>query len=711
MPTMQGMIMGTAAYMSPEQARGKAATKASDIWAFGAVLYELLAGKQAFQGDDIGDTLAAVIRAEPDWSKTPIDTPSGIQTLLRRCLRKDPRQRLQDAATLRIEIEDALTAPAATAKVQRAVIDRTHSLAAFVAIAALALGAVLGFWYASTARDTPPSSVARLTLPLPTGVTLSDTPLSSGMAISPDGSQVVYVAARNGIPELYLRPLNALEAKPIPGTEGASLPFFSPDGQWLGFIGGGYLKKVSTSGGVVTQLADLGTGGAGGGSWGPDNSIVFRRSEKLLQIPAAGGAPRELTKQGPSGKEGYPAWPDILPGGKAVLITSTSSSVATADEKSIEVLRLDTGERKTLIQGGSFARYLSTGHIAFLRSGILMAAPFDLTRLEVTGPPATILEGVREGITGIGAFSCSVTGTCIYATGGMVGSHRTVVMVDRTGARQPLTLPPQSYTNPRFSPDGSKLVFWVEQVNCNVLTFEISRGSLARLTSDGDNHNPTWTPDGKRITYASRKPATVSWELFWRPADGSGSEEKLSPNPLPLAALTPLSWSHDGNTLAFTNGGDIWLLSRTDGKTRPYFQSKFTETSPTVSPDGNWLAYVSDESGRPDVYVQPFPNPGAKVKISTEGGEEPVWARNGREIFFRSGDKMLASAITSQAGFHAERPRVLFTGTYAPTFDVSPDGQHFVMFQPGEEEQGASQIIVIQNWFEELKRRAVKDFK
>jgi serine/threonine protein kinase/Tol biopolymer transport system component len=711
-PTMQGVIMGTAAYMSPEQARGKQVTKATDIFAFGAVLFELLTGKQAFHGDDVSDILAAMIRADPDWSKLAADTPPAIGTLLRRCLRKDRIQRLQDAATLRIEIEDVLAVPAALASQTVAPANATsRKVAVGVGIVALALGVALGAWYRRPTEENSQSGVARLMLPLPPGIALGDTSSASMLAISPDGAQVVYVATRGGVQQLYLRPMSGLEAKPIPGTEGARQPFFSPDGQWLGFNAGGKLKKVSTSDGIVATLADLGTSGPQGGSWGPDESIVFPANESLFQIPATGGVPREISKPGPSGKEAYPQYPEFLPGGKAVLFTSASSDVATADDKSIEVLTIETGERKVLIQGGSYARYLLTGHVAFMRSGTLMVTPFDLARLEVTGPPVAVLEGVREGVTGVGAFSCSHAGTCIYVTGGMAGAHRTVVMVDRTGASQPLALPPQNYSAPRYSPQGDQLSFWVEQVNCNVVSYDISRGTVTRLTSDGDSHSPVWTPDGKRITYISRKAAAHAYELFWKPADGSGSEEKLNQSPLALDPITSLSWSPDGQVLAFTDRGDIWLLSLMgDRKARPFFQSKFTESSPTFSPDGRWLAYVSDESGRPEIYVQPFPGPGAKYAISSDGGTEPIWARNGRELFFRNGEKMMAVAVASQSGFRAETPKLLFTGPYVQTagrvnYDVSLDGQHFVMFQPGEQEQAASQIMVIQNWFEELKRR------
>ena len=648
------------------------------------------------------------MKTEPEWSRLPEATPPAIRTLLRRCLRKERHQRLQDAASLRIEIEEALSAPAAGAAPEVTSSRRAVSFGVFAAIGvvALAVGVAIGAWVRGSSAPQERPNVARLALPLSPGRELVEV---ATLAISSDGTQIAYAGTRGGVAQLYMRPMDGFEPKPITGTEGASQPFFSPDGQWLGFVAGGKLKKISTSGGVAVTLADA---NANGGDWAPNDTIVFRGPEStLLQISAAGGATRALTTPGPSGKEGYPQYPEFLPGGGAVLFTSASTDVDTVDEKSIEVLTIETGRRKVLIQGGSYARYLSTGHLAFLRSGTLMAAPFDLEKLEVTGPPVPVIEGVRESVIGAGAFSCSRAGTCVYVAGGMAGAQRTVALMGRTGASQPLSLPPQSYGHPRFSPVGDKVAFWIEQVNCYVVVYEIARGALTRLTVDGDNHFPTWTPDGRRITYTSRKAASSSgWELYWKPADGSGAEEKLSPSPLSLGQ-SPLSWSPDGNLLAFANAGDIWLLPLSgERKARPFFQSRFAETMPAFSPDGRWLAYVSDDSGRQEVYVQPYPGPGAKYSISTDGGSEPVWARNGRELFFRNGDQMMVVQVSTQPSFSAARPRLLFAAPFAGNpsrvnYDVSPDGQQFVMLKPGQQEQGSSQVMVIQNWFEELKRR------
>lgn len=716
--TMQGVILGTAAYMSPEQARGKAVDKRTDIWALGCVLYEMLTAKQAFHGEDVTDILAAVVKAEPDWTSLPANTPLVVRKLLKRCLQKDRAQRLRDAGDARIDIEDAAFPQTAVEPTSQSRNGRLISplLAALIGALALAAGIGIGAWlWRPAARQG--AEVARLTLLVPPGADLGD---FASLAVSPDGTEVAYVATSGGVTHLYIRPLNSIESKLLPGTEGAATPFFSPDGRWLGFFASGKLKKISTSGGVSTTLADA--AGFQGGSWSPKDTIVFRGAAEtgLMEISAAGGAPRRIPDTDPGTRALQ--FPQFLPGGKAVLFTSVGADTATADDKSIGVLTLETGAWKTLVQGGSNGLYLESGHLVFLRSGTLMAVPFDLDRLEISGAPVAVINGVREGVTGLGAFSCSRGGTCAYAGGGLVGAQNTAALVDRSGASQALPRAPRAYSNPRFSPAGDKVALWIQQVNCDVVVYDLARNTMARLTDSGDNHFPSWTPDGKRIAYISHKLAALpGYEPYWRPADGSGSEERVSPTPLKLVPITPIAWSPDGHMLAFVDRGNIWLLPMSgEQKPRPFFQSKFDETEPAFSPDGRWLAYVSDESSRPEVYVQPFPGPGAKYTISTEGGTEPIWARSGRELFFRNGDRMMAVSIGTQSGFNASTPKLLFAesqpfvrtaGRIGYDYDVSPDGQHFIILMAGKEEQSASQINVVLNWFEELKQKVPTGMK
>jgi len=705
MMTGVGVLLGTAAYMSPEQARGKAADKRSDIWAFGCVLYEMLTGNRPFKGEDVGDTLAAVLKTEPEWSLLPDGTPPSIRVLLRRSLNKDRRRRLGDAGVVRLDIDDALAPPPAPVRAY-ARLGGWHTspiLTGLVAAVAVAIGVGLGMQLSRPA--VAPLGAARFALTLPPGTELAAGP---AVAISPNGAHVAFVASRGGgAPQISIRSINAIEPRTFDGTQGAAAPFFSPNGEWLAFFADGKLKKISTTGGVVIPLADA---DAQGGSWGLDDRIVFRKGGELVQVSSAGGQPRPLwsaNRTDVASRGRVPYDPEILPGGTAVLFTSRSGEEDTVDDWSVDVVRLDTGERKVLIQGGHRPHYLSTGHLIFLRSGKVMAVPFDVARLELSGTPVPVMEGIQESSFSGGTFSCSQTGSCVYVAGSL-NTQRTVAFMDRSGAIQPLPLPPRSYQHPRFSPDGDKVSFWIEQSRCDVVVYDISRGVLTRITSDGDNHYPVWTPDGREITYLSRKAPPAGYEVYSKSADGNGSEEPLSTVPQNLSAGSELSWTPDGEGLAFGHRGDIWLLSRPERKSRPIVQSRFNEITPAFSPDGRWLAFVSDESGQQEVYVKSFAESGPKYRISTKGGTEPVWAPRGGELFFRNGTQMMAVTTATQPRFAAATPRALFSQSFSlaserVNYDVSPDGQRFVLVGLGDSEQPA-QINIVLDWFNELKR-------
>jgi serine/threonine-protein kinase len=716
MMTGIGVILGTAAYMSPEQAKGRPADKRSDIWAFGCVVYEMLTGKRAFEGDDITDVMAAVVRAEPDWNRLPDTVPSALRRLLRRCLQKDKTTRLHDVGDASLELDDLLVAPAADVPIPMPVRRRTGLVAAcgLLGLALFAMGVAVGArWLGAGSAAPSASRVMRLTFPLPAGVRGGESAIGIGLTISPDGAEVAYVGTSADVQRIYVRRLDSLDTRMLPGTEGAGPVSFSPNGQWLAYIASGKLMKVSPSGGVPVALVESAAAQLPG--WVSNDSIVFRPSSgsDLLEVSASGGPARPLARRAPDGAAGIPSFPEVLPGGKAVIASTTTTASVTADEKVIEVVALDTGARKVIIRGGSFARYLPTGHLVFLRGGTLMAVPFDLTRLDVVGTPTPVLDGIRESVTGVGAFSCSRTGTCVYGEGGMEGSRRTVVLVDRAGVSRPLPLPPQSYGQPSFSPRGDKLAFWIERLKCDVMVYDIPRGASTRLSLQGDSHAPVWTPDGAHLTYLASRPNSGAWELFWKPADGSGAEERLTSQPQQLGPISPLAWSPDGRMLAFTNRGHLWLLAVSGDRTpRMFFDSRFNESMPAFSPDGRWLAYVSDESGRPEVYVQPFSGAGvtgsgAKFAVSTEGGTEPVWARSGQELFFRNGDQMMVVQVSTPASFSATKPKALFAAPFVrrvnrSDYDVSPDGQTFVMLQ--DNDAAWSHINVLTNWFDELKR-------
>jgi len=746
--TLKGTILGTPAYMSPEQASGKEVDKRADIWSFGCILYELLSGKQAFQGETITEIIASVLKSEPDWSALPETTPSNIRALLRRCLQKETKRRSRDATEIHLQIEETLTGSVPeTPTVAKAAPPAPLGRRALPWAVAVVLSVIVGIGVWSLKPGPGQRPVSRLVMALPSGDLLMTDQITPSVALSPDGVRLAYVAVRgNGQPLLYLRDMDSLEAKPIPGTEGASAPFFSPDGQWIGFFAGGKLKKVSVSGGASLALCDAPSGR--GASWGPADTIFFTPTNGptgILKVPAAGGTPQVLTTADAQKQEASHRWPEVLPGGKALFfVVFTGGGPDTAQ---IVAQSLQTGERRVLVQGGTSPHYSPSGHLLYHRAGTLMAVPFDPVRLEVQGIPAPVLEGVMgtEGLAVAAHFTVSRNGTLVYVPGSGQAAERTLVWVDRKGAAQPLAAPLRAYAQPRLSPDGRRLAIEIEAGTRDLWVYDFAREALTRLTFEGNNGYPTWTPDGKKIAFQSFRAGRTALGLFWKLADGTGAEASL---PTGEYNAGPGSWTPDGKVLAFwelnpSTLRDIWALpmegdprqAGTEGrKPRLFLRAPFNETAPTFSPDGRWLAYVSDESGRNEVYVQPFPGPGGpppvgsssqgaqspgsgpqggKWQVSTEGGTGPVWNRNGRELFYRIGDRMMAVDVTAQPAFAAGKPRLLFEARYDPdpgasyraNYDVAPDGQRFLMVKGPETTSQLTQVNMVLDWFEELKRR------
>jgi len=710
--TMQGVILGTAAYMSPEQARGKAVDKRTDIWAFGCVLYELLTGKQAFHGESTTEILASVLREEPDWRALPASTPVKIRELLKRCLQKDSRQRLHDAADARIEIEEALAAPAmeelaSAAKGVRALGRRAFLLSLCTLLLGVAVTG-LAVWNLKPAPTLPPQPITRIVMTLPPGRVLAGFESGPAVALSPDGTHLAYVARQGDTQRLYLRAMDSLlEAQPIPDTDGASFPFFSPDSQWLGFYSSGALKKISVGGGTAVTIDNATV--PVGASWGSRGMIAFAptAASALQQVPDAGGTPQPLTRfeKGDNSQR----WPEFLPGAKAVLF-SVGASAANWANAQVALQTVGMGDRRNLIQGGTQPHYAVSGHLVYAQGGTLMAVPFDPKRLQITGASVPVVEGVTQSIsTGAAQYTISNTGSLVYVPGGVQGAERSLVWVDRSGAEQPFAAPQHSYESPRISPDGQRIAVTFDD---QIWQYDLSRETLTRLTFAGNvNNRPVWTPDGKRIAFFSTKDGPLN--LFWQLADGSGGLEKLATSDL---LDVPLSFSPDAQLLAFhevnpMTGTDILLLRLSDRKVLPFLRTPFNESDPRFSPDGRWIAYESDESGRSEIYVQPYPGPGGKSQVSRDGGTEPVWNRNGRELFYRSGNKMMAVEITTQPNIALGNPRVLFERQYVlatvpiSNYDVSPDGRRFLMVKGDEQSTTATQINVVLNWFEELKRR------
>ncbi len=533
------------------------------------------------------------------------------------------------------------------------------------------------------------------------------------LAISRDGRRLVYVASRQGTSQLFLRSLDQFQATPMPGTEGASSPFFSPDGEWVGFFAGGKLKKVSIRGGAPMTLCD---GAANrGATWAADDMIYFTPSPVagLLRVPAAGGAPQVLTKPDGSKGERSHRWPQALPGGKAILFTF-ETNFASFNDAHIGVYSIEGGQQRTVLDGGTDAHYAASGHLVFGRAGSLLAVPFDLKRLEVTGPPAPVVEGVMMNpSTGAVHLDLSANGSLLYLPGSAQAVEHPLFWVDRKGAARPAMEGRRAFVGPRLSPDGRQLAVEIGGPATDIWVYELARQTLTRLTFEASNFVPFWTPDGKRIIFSSDRGGVPN--LYWKPADGSAPEERLTTSASPQFAS---SVSADGKLVLYresssSTASDVWVLPlEGERKPKPFIQTPFEERYARFSPDGRWVAYMSNESGQSEVYVQPYPGPGGKWQISTGGGTEPAWSRDGRELFYRNGNRLMAVTVQTHAGFQAGTPRLLFEGPYdlgparTTNYDVTPDGQRFLMIKLDEQAAGPSQLNVVLDWFEELRRLA-----
>ena len=719
--TQQGTIVGTFQYMSPEQVEGKELDGRSDIFSLGAVLYEMLTGQRAFQGKSQLSVASAILEKEP----APISaikpmTPPALDRGIRRCLAKDPEDRWQTARDLLLELKwiaEGGSQVALASQGPAKSIDARWRRTLLWGVLSLILAAVTGLavW---NLKPSPPGPVSRTVITLPSAQRLAELD-QPAVALSPDGTRLAYVATQGGAQQIYLRAMDSLDARAVPGTERATEPFFSPDGQWLGFFVGNKLKKVPVSGGAVLTLGE--TTFPGGASWSSQGMIAFAPSwaSVLQQMSDAGGTPQPLTRL-EKGEFSH-RWPEFLPDGRAVLFASTESSFNWANANVI-VETVGTGERRNLIQSATNPRYAASGHLVYVQGGSLIAVPFDHQQLAVMGAAVPVIEGVLQSrASGAAQYSFSGTGSLAYVPGHIQEDDRKLVWVTRNGTELPLAAPAHAYIFPRLSPDGRRVAVGIAEQEAQIWLHDLSRETLTRFTFEGNrNLNSLWTPDGKRIAFLSNKEGPGKSAIYWQWADGSGGLERLTSSEY---TQVPMSWSPDGQLLAFmennpTTGYDIWVLRLGDHKAQPFLRTPFNESVPRFSPDGRWLAYISNESGRYEIYVQPYPGPGGKWQISTEGGTEPTWNPNGRELFYRSGNKMMAVDIATQPGFTAGKPRALFEGRYAPTpattpnYDVSLDGQRFLMLKPNEQEASApTQINVVLNWFEELKRRVPTEKK
>ena len=721
----QPAVLGTPAYMSPEQARGRPLDKRTDIWSFGCVLFEMLTGRMAFRGDTVSDTIARVLERDVDWAALPASCPPRIRELLRRCLQKDPGRRLRDIGDARLELEmldDAATAlaDAATAS-DRAPLPNPgiqmrggRLLAAGLVL--VVASAALAVWVdRQTAREAPAGApvmrpVRRFVFQPPANAPLLRSWL---FALSPDGTRLVYAARVAAGSQLHMRRLDQLEVEPLAGSEGALLPFFSPDGQSIGFISAGRIGRTPATGGAPVTITEwppeLGFTGA---SWGPDGTILFGRiSSPLLRVPANSGTPVPLMELSEAAGEIDHHSPFHLPDGAAILFNIHAGR---------EIFRLAarsfvTGEQRILVQDGFSPRYAATGHLVFARGSTLLATPFNLERLAIAGPEVALIENLATvQDSGAAAYSISDNGTLAYVPASS-RAGRTLVWVDRTGRVEPAALPPQAYSFPSLSPDGRRLAVQVaDGRRSDIWIHRFADGAATRLAVEGLNSRPAWTRDGQHVTFSIRRGEDRF--LFIQTVDGTAPGETLTSSR--RTDLWAGSWTPDGQALAFvdappTDISDIKLFRRSGGTVEPLIAGPATQRGPSFSPDGRWLAYESNETGRFEVYVRPFPASGVPRQISTNGGGLARWSSDGREVFFMLARRLYAAPIRTAPTLEVGAPRLLFELSFGPTgggvgpppWDVTPDGQRFIFVKPGDDELAPLPIHIVENWFEELKRR------
>jgi Tol biopolymer transport system component len=709
--TEAGVILGTAAYMSPEQARGKSVDKRADIWAFGVVVFEMLTGKRLFHGETTSDVLAAVLKGDPDWRLLPRETPIRIRDLMQRCLTRDPHERLRDMGDARIEIGRARLEPAAGAVASSAMPSRplARDAVAFL-LGGLALG--LGLWLlprSPKARLTQ----ARLNIALPANSPLQDIlgNQQQSLAISTDGSVLVYSSRRpDGRTQIYERRMDRLAAEPVGGSEDGHMPFLSPDGEWLGFAADGKLKKVPLLGGEPTTICDAPD--PRGASWGDDGTILFAPASNggLWRVAAAGGkATQATTPESARGEDGH-RWPFLLPGSKGALFSVQDPS-GREEKRTIEAISLQGGERHTLLRGGSYPLYVD-GYLLYGQSGSLLAAPFDPRRLELTGPARPVLENVRMDPKNTGRVyaDASASGAVVYVPGYPKASERSLVWVDRRGRTEPVTSQKRAFLEAQLSPDGQRVALTIQGATDSLWLYDLRSDAWTRLTFNGDASTPAWTPDGKRLLFSSNQNGPQG--IFAIPADGSGKPEQLvlrpelainAPSVAPdgrralVQAQDPVS--HSLYSLALDGSGRFERLTDPHG----------VNSGPAISPSGRFVAYGTDESGREEIHVGSLASPGRRWRVSARGGTAPVWRRDERELFYVEGRRLMAAPVSPGPDLGIGTPVGLFdldimqSSSAFNVYDARPDGQSFIVVQPEASEVAPLEIVVVPDFVENMK--------
>lgn len=698
--TEAGFILGTAAYMSPEQAAGRPVDKRADIWSFGVVLWEMLTGHRLFEGETVSHTLADVLRTPIDFNQLPTKTPSTIDDLLRRCLDRDIKTRLRDIGEARIVIAKYLADPSAAAESARPVSGSRAPVAwALTTIFAVALAIAL---WVPWRRPPAPAPINQFVIPPPEKATFGD--FRASLAISPDGRQLVFIASSSGPPVLWVRPLDSLAARRLAGTEDAGAPFWSPDSKSIGFFSRGKLKRIDASGGPVQSLADA-TYPPVGGTWNHDGVIVFARStaDALYSVPAAGGAVQQVTHLDQARQERAHQWPFFLPDGHHFLFLSRAGQ-----SLGLFVGSLTSPEVKPISGVFSAAMYSPPGYLLFQRDTTLMAQPFDAAHLSTSGDAVPIVERVAAFVAGTVGFTVSASGTLVYRSN--VSSQTHLLWVDRAGKPISEAAPAGTYNNIALSPDEKRLAFDRFQNQADVWLMDLQRHITQRFTFQQSNV-PLWSPDGRTVAFASAR--TGMLDIYQRPSNASAPEQvlfKLEAPPI----LYPSDWSSDGRYLAYYRADpktqtDLWVLPLFgDKKPFPVAHSEFNESEGQFSPDVRWMAYESDESGMPQIYVQSFPVVTGKWQISTDGGSQPRWRKDGKELFYITTDgKLMAVTVKTGAAFEFGAPRPLFEANLASAirrqaYVVSADGQRFLLNTPLD--TAAQPLTIVQNWTGLLKK-------
>ena len=728
--TQAGFILGTAAYMSPEQAKGRVADKRSDVWAFGCVFYEMLTGKRVFEAEDVSETLAAVLRGDPDYTKLPANLPPGVRALIPRCLERDRKTRIPDLSVVRFLLEEALapSAPVTAAKAPSA--SPMRLTAAFVAgLVVMAAGA----WVLVAWRPAPdPPRAMRFGITPPVTQRLGPTTADRQLAISPDGRVIVYVSgASSAGGQLMLRSLDQLDGAPIVGANNARHPFFSPDGKWVGYFGPTDLRKVQTSGGPFTSLCAT-DGPPRGATWTDDDTIVFATAQPgsgLQSVLAAGGIPKNLTTPSVPQGEGDHVFPSALPGGRGILFTVLPPNLQAASAQ-VAVWDPGTGASTVLIRGASSAEYVEPGYLLYASANAVRAIRFDLAARKVLGEGVPVLDDPAVVLSGAGQFSLSKTGILAYVPAAMLasttggGSTRTLVWVNRQGREEAIKAPPRAYFALRLSPDGTRVALDIRDQDNDIWVWDLARHTLTRLTFDqGADLFPVWTRDSKRILFSSA--VSGAFNIYAQAADGTGAPERLTDAPYAqyAMAVTPDGSSVLVNDLKAAQNPDVSVAPiATKGPSTPLLQSPATERAVDLSPDGKFIAYESAESDKLEIFVRPFPNVNdGKWQMSTAGGTKPAWSPSGRELFYvDSGGSLMSVSVQLSPAFKAGNPTKLFPAANIATlasgrfYDVSRDGQKFVMIKelpppPGQPATPAGPtFVVVLNWLDELKAQVGK---